>query len=145
MYVYTYIYIYIERERERERCCLFTFIDSMVCMFCYILCFVYIVCTLCYMLCRMLYFVLYRVICVLLYHVVLFVGCVGMCMCSSCLCFDASALPWCTETWRKNKGFTKTTLWLVSSSVKEYIPRSLSLYIYIERERYTYTYIYIYM
>ena len=38
------------------------------------------------------------------------VGCVGMCMRSSCLCFDASAVPWCTETWRTNKGFPKDVL-----------------------------------
>ena len=38
--------------------------------------------------------------------------CVGMCMCSSCLCFDASAIPWCTETWRKNTGFTKEVIFL---------------------------------
>ena len=28
--------------------------------------------------------------------------CVGMCTCSSCLCFDASAIPWCTETYNSN-------------------------------------------
>ena len=28
----------------------------------------------------------------------------------SCLCFDASAIPWCTEAWRKNKGFTKEVM-----------------------------------
>ena len=38
--------------------------------------------------------------------------CVGMCMRSSCLCFDASAIPWCTETWRKNKGFLKRSFFL---------------------------------
>ena len=36
--------------------------------------------------------------------------CMCMSMCSSCLCFDASAIPWCTETWRTNKGFTKEVI-----------------------------------
>ena len=33
-----------------------------------------------------------------------------MCMRSSRLCFDASAIPRCTETWRTNKGFTKEVI-----------------------------------
>ena len=28
------------------------------------------------------------------------------------LFFDASAIPWCTETWRNNKGFTKEAICL---------------------------------